>query len=325
MASASICRVAPSLAFVKYWGKVDRERNLPATGSLAVGIEGLYSETAVCLAERDSVRVGGFEAPPERYAAFFENVRRTLGVEDRYQATSSNNFPTSAGLASSSSGFAALAAACVRASSGGKAAAADDLALLSSLARVGSASAARAIWPGFVALPAGAEEARPVYPPEFWPELRIVIVRISDRPKEASSRDAMEVTRTTSPYYEAWVRDAVGVYEEAQAALAARDLSVLGPLVRASTYRMFGSMLAADPAIVYWQPDTLAVTALAASLRAEGVNVHETMDAGPQVKLFCLEKDVADIVSVLCQLLPHLRDSVFIASVGGGIAWLPQA
>ena len=41
-------------------------------------------------------------------------------------------------------------------------------------------------------------------------------------------------------------------------------------------------------------------------LRAEGVRVYETMDAGPQVKCLCLEEDVEQISSRLRRSYPNL-------------------
>ena len=47
-------RAAPSLALVKYWGKADARRNLPATSSLAVTVTGLYTEARLQEAERNT-------------------------------------------------------------------------------------------------------------------------------------------------------------------------------------------------------------------------------------------------------------------------------
>ena len=137
-------RAAPSLALVKYWGKSDAQRNLPATSSLAVTVTNLHTE--VCLREAaaaDGLTVDGAAVPAERHRPFFDAARAILGVATRYRAEARNNFPGGAGLASSASLFAALSVAC------GRMTGVDDScgarSRLSALARVGSASAARAV------------------------------------------------------------------------------------------------------------------------------------------------------------------------------------
>ncbi|MDR2735112.1 MAG: diphosphomevalonate decarboxylase [Spirochaetota bacterium] len=328
MNSSSVTvRAAPSLALIKYWGKANGSEppNRPATSSIAVSLEGLYSEARVTSAEnRDCVILDGREMDGRRYAAFFENIRACLDVKHFYECICRNNFPSAAGLASSSSGFAALAAGCARLSSLLLEKPTPDLRTLSALARVGSASAARAVYPGFVILKANAEAALPLYAPDFWPELRVIVARISDEAKPRSSRDAMEHTRATSPYYPAWLRDSRALFTRALAALERRDLAQLGPLIRASTYRMFGSILAADPVIIYWKPLTLALLEQLEELRGQGLLLFETMDAGPQVKIFCLEREARQAVASIQKAIPELADRLSVLAPGGGLTWPEQ-
>ena len=290
-----LVRAAPSLALVKYWGKSDAGRNLPATSSLAVTVTGLHTE--VCLQESsgsDRLSVDGSVVPVARHAAFFDAARATLGVTTSYRADASNNFPGAAGLASSASLFAALALGCA-------ALAGRDISRerLSALARVGSASAARALWGGFSTLEAGSECAGGAFPEDHWPELRLLVAVTSRRRKPMPSRDAMLHVAATSPYYPAWVATAEATFQAALEAVRARDLQRLGPHMRASYLRMFGSMFAADPPINYLLPQSLRVLEVLEELRAAGVGAWETMDAGPQVKIACLANDVERIRAAL--------------------------
>ncbi len=136
-------RAHPSLAIVKYWGKADDRRNLPATASLAVGLDAFSTETVCELADRDEVFIDDKPQSPARFSSFFDHLRELTGGRDHYRARSRNDFPTAAGLASSSSGFAALAAACLLARGDRP-----DPELVSRLALRGSASAARSAWGG---------------------------------------------------------------------------------------------------------------------------------------------------------------------------------
>ena len=298
MPGMAVCRASPSLALIKYWGKRGGRENTAATSSLALTLKGLVTETRVTLIRgEDVVAVGGEVQEPRRYAAFFANLRASTGITDGFHAESHNSFPTSAGLASSSSGFAALAWACTLAA--GLNLPAEQV---SALARVGSASAARAVFGGWVALPAGARSARRLQGPEHWPEIRVVVVTVHAGAKEVSSRDAMGLVRESSPFYGAWVRDSRRLAEKAELALARRDLAALGEAMRASTYRMFATMLGASPPLLYWQPDTLRVISECARLRAAGVGAWETMDAGPQVKIFCVAQDLERIAAAVGRL-----------------------
>ena len=294
----TVVRAAPSLALVKYWGKSDARRNLPATPSLAVTVTGLH--TVVRLHETigvDSLTVDGDAVAAERHRSFFDAVRATLGVTTRYQAEARNNFPGGAGLASSASLFAALVVGC------GRMAGVDNLgearSRLSAMARVGSASAARAVWGGFSVLETGAEAGADAFPPEHWPDLRLLVAVTSRRPKPIPSRNAMMHVAATSPYYGAWVSAADATYRAALETVRTRDIGRLGPLMRVSYLRMFGTMFAADPPINYLRAQSLRVLEVLEELRDAGIDAWETMDAGPQVKIACLASDVESIRAAL--------------------------
>jgi len=244
------------------------------------------------------------DSPPSSDAA----VSRTAGGSDvrsaatppcgaagplHFIAESSNSFPTAAGLASSASGFAALTLAAVAAAGGPLA----DRQALSALAREGSGSAARSIFGGFTVWEAGEPAAREFLPPDWWPELRVVVLPLATGPKGVSSRDGMNRTRDTSPFYPAWVSDAPSMFARGTAALMARDLEQLGEAMRLSYLRMFGTMIAADPPILYWIPETMAVLQQLGRLRAAGIPAWETMDAGPQVKVVTTADYAARVVA----------------------------
>ena len=320
----------PSLALIKYWGKADAHRNLPATPSLGLTLDGMTTTTVVEAFEApvgtasgpgDRVSVDGTVQPPERYAPFFSAIRDLIAASGgnpgvRFVAESASNFPSSAGMASSASGFAALAVA-----SAAAAGLDADAAALSAVARVGSASAARSLWGGFVRLDAGAESARPVRGRDWWPELRTVVVQAASGPKPVPSRAAMESSRVTSPFYESWIDDAPRLLAEALDALDGKDLSVLGPLMRKSYLRMFSTMLSSDPPVLYWKPGSLAVLGLCEEMRSDGLSAWETMDAGPQVKVFCLAEELDDVLLRLQARVPDMP--LRVCSPGGAPRVLP--
>ena len=61
------------------------------------------------------------------------------------------------------------------------------------------------------------------------------------------------------------------------------------------------------PALLYWSPVTLACMQKITSLRADGVPVFFTIDAGPQVKAVCLPEALATVTSALHEIPGVLR------------------
>ena len=310
------CRVSPSLALIKYWGKLDLERNIPATSSLAINLKDLITETVVEFneeSEKDIMILDGEIQEGFRYNKFFNNLRSALKINKFFKAVSTNNFPSSAGLASSSSGFAALAAACTKLCDIDT-----PIQKISELALIGSASAARPLFGGFVLLPAGSSHAQQLYPADHWPELRIIIVEIDNKKKKISSTSAMEQVKKSSAFYASWVDSSERQLLQGLKALKHCDLEKLGIAMQKSYMRMFASMLAAYPPILYWLPDSIGVIHLCRKLRDDGISAWETMDAGPQVKILCLKNDTDLILNALKTEYPKLKTT--LTSPGPGAA-----
>jgi diphosphomevalonate decarboxylase len=61
-------------------------------------------------------------------------------------------------------------------------------------------------------------------------------------------------------------------------------------------------MLTSVPALIYWQPATLAVMREVRQMRSTGTPVFFSIDAGPQVKVFCppeFESTVAQLIGAI--------------------------
>jgi diphosphomevalonate decarboxylase len=302
----------PSLALTKYWGKASYGINIPATPSLGLTLTPLQSHATVSLASaQHRVTVNDQPQALARFEPFLAKAAELFERPVCFHAACTNNFPTSAGLASSSSGFAALTMA-LTALSGRDL----PLAYLSGLARIGSGSAARAVFGGFVEWPADAGQARPLHDETYWPDLRIIVCLVDHGPKAVSSREAMTQARDTSPYYQDWVRNSANLHREALRALACKDLEKLGDMARHSYLQMFGTMFSMSPPLIYWTPASIQIIHLAQTMRTQGIAVWETMDAGPQVKLLCLAQDVEAVLSHLNETNPEL--ATVVTQVGAG-------
>jgi diphosphomevalonate decarboxylase len=299
--SKATARAHPNIALVKYWGKRDSARVLPHQSSFSVTLAPLEVTTTVELgAALSAVELNGKEArgrERERVLALVEAVGReaALGL-GLVRVVSRGNFPMAAGLASSAAGFAALALA-TRAAAGLQ----DDAAATSRLARTGSGSASRSVQGGFCTWHRGSRPdgedsfATQDFKEAHWPELRLLACVVSREEKEVSSRDGMQSTVETSPYYPAWVEEAEAEVPRARDAVRRRDLPALGALAERNAWRMHATALAADPPLCYLQPGTLAILQSLPAARAKGCPVFFTLDAGPNPVLLTTVEHVARV------------------------------
>jgi diphosphomevalonate decarboxylase len=316
MSTVAAAIAHPNIALVKYWGKRNAELNLPATPSVSLTVAPFSTRTTVEWgAEQDAVVLNGAPAA----AGARDRVLRFLDLVDPRRppcaVRSDNEFPTGAGLASSSSAFAALALAATRAAGRSL-----DPAALSVLARRGSGSACRSIWGGFVRWPLGSRadglDSYGIPLASDW-ELAMVAVLVASEEKETSSRDGMARTERTSPMYAEWVASAPVDYAAALDAIAARDLEALGTAMERSTFKMHATMETADPPLRYLRPQSFEVTRRIEALRAAGTAAWVTMDAGPNVKVLCSPMDVDAVRAALADLALPTQ----VLRAGGGARW----
>lgn len=318
----AIAQAQPNIALVKYWGKRDAALNLPATGSLSITLESLWTRTRVRFDagfERDALRLNGAgnDRQLARVSACLDLVRERAGISHRANVETRNNFPTGAGLASSASGFAALVVAAGRAL---------DLDLepreLSILARRGSGSAARSIFGGFVEMAAGVRDdgedacAAPLAGAADWP-LTVVVAVTSREAKGIGSTEGMDASRRTSPFYGGWVAGAADDLEAARCAVRERDFAALAEISEHSCLKMHATMLATRPGLVYWRGATVECLHRVRALRErEGLGVFFTIDAGPQVKAVCLPGDAARVAAALADVAGV--ETVLTSALGDG-------
>ena len=290
-----------NIALVKYWGKRDSRLNLPVTDSLSIDLGSLGTETTIEHSpdKQDAVILNGNKlAQDDPFAVkvinFVDLFRSALNqaATNRPALTiiTSNNIPTGAGVASSASGFAALTKALDQFF--GLALAGRELSLLANL---GSGSASRSIFKGFVYRHAGTDPdgmdsySEPL--PYTWPELKIGLITVSAKAKRVSSRDGMERTVETSPLYKAWPQQVQNDMAKMLKAIKAKDFELLGATAENNALAMHECMRAATPPLNYFEPETEAIISKVQELRQEGLPLYLTIDAGPNVKLLYLNKD----------------------------------
>lgn len=290
---------APSnIALSKYWGKRDSELNLPINGSLSISLGDLGTTTTLSLAESDSLSLNGtnlsLDDPFARKVFAFIDLFRNPSISVRVETI--NTIPTGAGLASSASGFAALTLATNDFFQLGL-----PLPVLSAFARMGSGSASRSLWKGFVEWQKGVDPdgmdsfATPL--PHEWSDFRIGLVKIDTSAKKINSRDGMNRTVETATLYQAWPEQAERDLNTIRNAIMEKDFSTLGASAEHNALSMHATMIATFPPILYWQPDSILAMQRVWELREQGLAVYFTMDAGPNVKLLFEKKDENSVVT----------------------------
>ena len=313
-ASKSVkARAGVNIALVKYWGKADVQENLPAVGSISLTLKTLRTETEIQFNEEpyDIFELDGRIINDARVIEMLSAVRLRSGCNDYFKVSSTNFVPTAAGLASSASGAAALVSAawtlCTEST---------DYEPITDVIRKGSGSAPRSLLGGLVELERSSGLVTQLSSPKRWP-LSMIVAQLTDGPKHISSRKGMAVTQATSPYYQAWTDAHPADLSEAREAIKSKDIERLGSTMERSTMRMHACMLAADPALIYWNPKTLQVVENVLALRRKGLGAWYTMDAGPHVKIMCIPEDAEQIRNAIADILPQITLS--IDSMGNGV------
>ncbi len=297
-----------NIALVKYWGKRDEKLILPQNSSISMTCDGLSTITTAEFSDRydkDSVVINDEELKKDEknIVDHLDRIRSVAGIKDRARVVSKTNFPVAAGLASSASGFAALTFA-----------AADAAGLklgekeLTILTRQGSGSAARSVCEGFVEWHAGSRSdgkdsyAESIAGKIHWPEFKMIVTIITESKKKVSSRAGMSQTVRTSSFYKSWVDSVKEDLDQIRNGIKKKDFNTVGATAEQNCLKMHALMMTTKPAIVYWQPATMEIIASVQQWREAGVPCYFTIDAGPNVKVMCLEKDEKELTKRLLEL-----------------------
>lgn len=294
-AQGTTAQAHPNIALIKYWGKSDTLVNLPSAPSLSITLDTLVTETTVSTAsgQNDEVWLDGEKTIDLKIAGWLVDLRHRFDVP-MLEIHSTNNFPTASGLASSASGFAALITAINAHCELGL-----DNNQCSIWARRASASAARSMQGDWATLAGPHWHVNSIE--ADWP-LRVVVAITDPTRKAVASSVGMAQSKDTSPYYPAWVETTTQDFDAATKHIAAHDFAGLAALAEHSCLKMHGLMLSTQPGLLYWKPATLALIHAIRELRADGVPVFFTVDAGPQVKAICLPEAAATVEQKLASI-----------------------
>lgn len=320
-------RAHTNIALIKYWGKRNDKLFLPMTSSLSLTLDAFYTETLVMTdpdLNEDQIFINNrlqnltAKQPIVRFIDLFRDLADT---NDKVFVQSTNHVPTAAGLASSASAYAALACSLNDAYRLNL-----DPKTLSTLARQGSGSASRSLFGGFVQWHKGhGDDSDSSYAemidPADWGIAMLVII-INDQEKKISSRQGMNDTVKTSPFYKLWPQEVENDLDEIRQAIAAKDFDWMGQIAEHNAMKMHATTIAAKPSFTYWSPESVLAFQYVQYLRDEiGFSAYVTMDAGPNVKVLVPDDQVEALRQQLLTLFEP--DQLIIARPGPGPIKLP--
>jgi phosphomevalonate decarboxylase len=275
----------PIQGLVKYHGMRDERLRMPYHDSISVCTAPSHTTTTVAFDDSldgdryvvDGERVTGRGA--ERIRTVVDAVRERAALDRPVRLESENSFPTNVGLGSSASGFAAAAMALVEATGLDL-----DHPTVSTIARLGSASAARAVTGGFSDLAAGLNDTdcrseRIDVPETLESDLRIVAALVpSYKETEEAHAEAAD-----SHMFEARLAHIHEQLAKARDALRAGSFERAFELAEQDSLSLAATTMTGPAGWVYWKPRTLEIFDTVRDLREEGLPVYFSVDTGASV------------------------------------------
>lgn len=291
-------RAHTNIALIKYWGKRDANLKIPHNSSLSLTLDQFYTDTRVtydAALKKDVFILDGHtlsDKSAERVFWFMDQIRSRYGIQEFAVIESENHVPEAAGLASSASAFAALAKAATLHL---------DLPIheLSSLARLGSGSASRSLFPGFAMWEKGQDHETSHgldLDVPAWDDFRMIVALVNDEQKPFSSSYAMDKTTEDSVYYPAWIEQSQKDLEAMIEALKHQNIQQVGMIAQENALRMHASLMAVN--MWYFEPKTLEIMNIIRDLQ-QTLPVYFTMDAGPNVKIITTQEHVQAVQTAL--------------------------
>jgi len=283
MSMKATAKAHPIQGLIKYHGMRNEELRLPYHDSISVCTAPSHSKTTAAFdpdRSEDRFRIDGkiIEGRGrERIEHVVDHVRELAGIDHRVRFESENDFPTNIGFGSSSSGFAAAAVALVEA-----AGLEMTLPEVSTVARRGSSSAARAVTGAFSHLRTGLDDAdcrSERIETGLEDDLRIVAAEIpAFKHTEEAHREAAE-----SHMFEARMAHIHEQIATMRHALRENDFEAAFELAEHDSLSLAATTMTGPAGWVYWEPETLSVFETVRTLREEGVPVYFSTDTGASV------------------------------------------
>lgn len=318
---SATCTGPVNIAVIKYWGKRDEKLLLPTNDSLSATLDQAQLKATTTVAtsstfKADRIWLNGKEEDINNKR--LQNCIREVKARARAKGTltdkedwpihicSVNDFPTAAGLASSAAGYACLAATLAELYG------VQDTEL-SSVARVGSGSACRSIYGGWVRWTAGQladgsdSLASQVVPAEHWPDIQILILVVNAGKKTVSSSSGMQTSVKTSELLKHRIKECVPARMKAiEKAIQDRDFETFGKITIQDSNQFHAVCLDTYPPIFYMNDTSKFIVNILSKYNsfAGEVKAAYTFDAGPNCVIYCRKGDTDTILGLVEEYLP---------------------
>jgi diphosphomevalonate decarboxylase len=332
-------RSPSNIALVKYWGK--KKGQIPENPSISITLSRSFTETILeyfpsgknkgilkrfSFEERDA---GPFEA---RIKSFLKDAGSLYPFMDDFDLSikSSNSFPHSSGIASSASAMSSLALCLTSLERRLINSPTDDDSFFrkaSYAARLGSGSAARSVYPGFVLwgkvpeIPFSANEfAVPVNDliHDNFKDLRDAVLLVDDSPKSVSSSTG-HVLMQSNPWAGVRYREARSNTTRLLEALSCGDLDEFVIIVETEALTLHAMMMCSEKGYLLLRPGTLEIIEKVREFRRSAdVPVAFSLDAGPNIHLIYPGSYYSQVKEFIeGQLLGHCKNGEWIDDFAG--------
>ncbi|HEP1253683.1 TPA: diphosphomevalonate decarboxylase [Streptococcus pyogenes] len=285
-----------NIAIIKYWGKENQAKMIPSTSSISLTLENMFTTTSVSFlpdtATSDQFYINGLLQNDEEHTKISTIIDQFRQPGQAFvKMETQNNMPTAAGLSSSSSGLSALVKACDQLFDTQL-----DQKALAQKAKFASGSSSRSF---FGPVAAWDKDSGAIYKVETDLKMAMIMLVLNAAKKPISSREGMKLCRDTSTTFDEWVEQSVIDYQHMLTYLKTNNFEKVGQLTEANALAMHATTKTANPPFSYLTKESYQAMEAVKELRQEGFACYFTMDAGPNVKVLCLEKDLAQLAERL--------------------------
>ena len=305
--SGSVQWRSPSnIALVKYWGK--KKGQIPENPSISITLSKSHTETLLSYspAKGQAGILKGFSFEGKELPAFKERIDRYLRqIGSLYPflkdfdltLSSSNSFPHSSGIASSASALSAIALCITSMERALFSSPSDDYSFFrkaSYAARIGSGSAARSVYPGYVLWGSAAEV--PHSANEYavplndnlhydFKDMGDAILIVDESPKPVSSSKGHALMES-NPWADVRYGQAKMHTGRLIEVLAAGDAEEFVRIVEKEAMTLHSLMMSSDPGYILLKPGPLEIIEKVRQFRIDtNIPLAFTLDAGPNVHI----------------------------------------
>jgi diphosphomevalonate decarboxylase len=338
--SGSVSWESPSnIALIKYWGK--RRNQIPVNPSLSFTLDRSVTRTSIRFTYDQKKKTNAFDfaVNGEKNQLFGKRVTKYLGELHAYfpflrytdlEIDTENNYPHSAGIASSASAFSALALCLtdidyrLRSVSDRKT---DFYRKASFISRLGSGSASRSVYGGAVlwgkinTIKGSSDEiALPLKVHEVFEGYKDIVLLVDDKEKAISSSEGHRLMKT-NPFFRARKKQARQNMEQLLRILDEGDTESFAELTEYEALSLHAMMMTSLPGYLLITSNTLAIIQEIRQYRSESrIPVAFTMDAGANVHLLFPGEYMDNVIELIKnELLGFCSERKYlINSIGKG-------